>query len=87
MNLLASNTTEDNRRWANNSQPAGGATVPRWQLSTEGQRASSPASGSDELDGPLYDRVLERVRSSGVTVRAEDVLGDLDDDGASTSAD
>jgi hypothetical protein len=79
MNLSSMNSAGDNRRWASN--PAA-ATKPRQlphSLSTEGAYASSPTR-SDEIAGPLYDRVLERVRKNGRTVPAEKVLGQLDAD-------
>lgn len=78
MNLLSSNAAQDNRQWASNLQPAVGTASPRPELSTAGEFASSPSTAHD-LDPATYEQVLKRVRKPGKTVRAEDVLGDLED--------
>lgn len=50
-------------------------------LVTRQARASStsPQLHGLEDDHELYERVIQRVRRSGETVRAEDILGPLDD--------
>ncbi len=65
--------------------PSQGPEMPLQEVSTAVHstvsRSAQKAARGDVIEGDheLYDRVIERVRTSGKTVRIEEVLGPLDE--------